>query len=77
MESVDAVVLFDDDTPLTLVSEIMPDVLVGCGDCAPQSAAGADVVISGGGRVHLVESVEGAGTTELFSRIGQKTVQGL
>jgi len=72
MESVDAVVLFDDDTPLTLIREIMPDVLVKGGDCAPQNVAGADLVTAGGGQVHLVELVEGVSTTQLFTRIGTK-----
>ena len=76
MESVDAVVLFDDDTPFALINEIMPDVLVRGGDGALQKATGTALTDSGCCRVHLVEFVEDAGTIELCSRIELKAAHG-
>lgn len=70
LEGVDAVILFEEDTPLSLIRLIMPDVLVKGGNYAPQTVVGAGVVVGGGGRVHLVELVEGVSTTELVTRIG-------
>jgi D-beta-D-heptose 7-phosphate kinase/D-beta-D-heptose 1-phosphate adenosyltransferase len=72
LENVDAVILFDDDTPLELIRAIMPDVLVKGSYYTPQMVVGADVVSEGGGRVCLVELEQGVSTTELVARIGQE-----
>ncbi|MDR2489655.1 MAG: D-glycero-beta-D-manno-heptose-7-phosphate kinase [Desulfovibrio sp.] len=71
MEKVDAVVFFDDDTPCALIGKIMPEVLVKGGNYTPQTVEGAETVVAGGGRVHLVELVEDAGAMGLISRIRQ------
>lgn len=71
LENVDAVILFDDNTPLELIRAIAPDVLVKGGDYTPQTVVGADVVIAGGGQVYLVELAEGFSTTQLVDRIGR------
>lgn len=73
LENVDAVILFDDDTPLELIRTIMPDVLVKGSDYAPQTVVGADVVTNAGGRVYLVELEAGISTTRLVARIGQNS----
>lgn len=73
LEHVDAVILFDDDTPLELIRAIMPDVLVKGSDYTPQTVVGADVVTEAGGRVYLVELAEGVSTTRLVVRIGQNS----
>jgi D-beta-D-heptose 7-phosphate kinase/D-beta-D-heptose 1-phosphate adenosyltransferase len=73
LEHVDAVVLFDDDTPLALIRAIVPDVLVKGGDYTPQTVVGADVVTNAGGRVYLVELEEGVSTTLLVARVGQNS----
>lgn len=66
---VDAVTLFDEDTPLTLISALLPDVLVKGSDYAPDDVVGRDVVEAAGGTLHLVPIVEGYSTTALLRRI--------
>ena len=69
LEAVDCVVLFDDDTPLELVRDLQPDVLVKGGDYAPEDIVGGDLVRSGGGRVLTVPLVEGYSTTSIVERL--------
>ena len=66
---VDAVTLFDEDTPLSLISTLLPDVLVKGGDYAPGAVVGADVVEAAGGTLRLIPFVEGYSTTSLLGRI--------
>lgn len=73
LEHVDAVILFDNDTPLELIRAVMPDVLVKGSDYTPQTVVGADVVTKGGGRVYLVELEKDSSTTQLVARIGQSS----
>ena len=69
LASVDCVVLFDDETPLALVSRLRPDVLVKGADYAPEAIVGAREVESWGGRVVRVPLVPGRSTTELLRRL--------
>ena len=69
LESVDAVCLFDEDTPAELVAELLPDVLVKGADYEAGEVAGREAVERAGGRVELIELVEGQSTTELARRI--------
>ncbi len=66
---VDCVVLFDDDTPLSLIQLLRPDVLVKGADYAREAIVGADEVESWGGRVVRVALVPGCSTTELLERL--------
>ena len=66
---VDAVVLFDDDTPAALIAALQPDVLVKGSDYAPHEIVGADVVTARGGRVVRVPLEEGFSTTGLIARM--------
>lgn len=66
---VDAVVLFDESTPLELIKMLRPDVLVKGGDYQPEQIAGAKEVISWGGRVVINPLVEGYSTTGLIRKI--------
>jgi D-beta-D-heptose 7-phosphate kinase/D-beta-D-heptose 1-phosphate adenosyltransferase len=63
LESVDVVVLFDEDTPLDLIRAIQPDVLVKGGDYAADSVVGADLVRARGGDVVIVPLTPGHSTT--------------
>jgi len=65
---VDAVVLFDDDTPATLIALLQPDVLVKGADYAANAIVGADVVTARGGRVVRVPLERGFSTTGLIAR---------
>jgi D-beta-D-heptose 7-phosphate kinase/D-beta-D-heptose 1-phosphate adenosyltransferase len=66
---VDAVVLFDEDTPLQLIRALRPDVLTKGADYgSKRRVVGWDAVEKWGGRVELVELLEGRSTTSLVSR---------
>lgn len=65
---VDAVTLFDEDTPLSLISALLPDVLVKGGDYDPEDVVGRDVVEAAGGTLHLIPFVGGYSTTALLRR---------
>jgi D-beta-D-heptose 7-phosphate kinase/D-beta-D-heptose 1-phosphate adenosyltransferase len=62
---VDAVVIFEDDTPLEIIKKIKPDVLVKGGDYTPESVVGAKEVIANGGKVEIISLIEGLSTTNL------------
>lgn len=66
---VDAVVLFEDDTPLELIKTIMPDVLVKGGDYTIEQIAGAKEVLENGGKVVLAQIIEGISTTKTIEKL--------
>lgn len=66
---VDAVVLFDEDTPFELITSVMPDVLVKGGDYTVDTIVGAKEVIANGGTVEVIPLVEGLSTTSLLQKI--------
>ncbi len=68
MGVVDAVVIFEADTPLELIEAVRPEVLVKGGDYAEKDVIGAHEVRSWGGRVALIPVVEGTSTTALIER---------
>jgi D-beta-D-heptose 7-phosphate kinase/D-beta-D-heptose 1-phosphate adenosyltransferase len=69
LESVDAVVLFDADTPLELIRALMPDILVKGGDYSVETVVGAGDVIARGGRVVIVPLTPGHSTTSTVERL--------
>jgi len=69
LAAVDCVVLFDEDTPLTLIQRLRPDVLVKGADYAPEAIVGAKDVEGWGGRVVRVPLVEGKSTTDLVRKL--------
>lgn len=71
LQIVDAVVLFEQDTPLELITSIMPDVLVKGGDYTIEQIVGAKEVIAGGGRVVINPVIEGISTTNIISKMQQ------
>jgi rfaE bifunctional protein nucleotidyltransferase chain/domain len=68
LDCVDAVVIFDEETPLALVTAIEPDVLVKGADWGPDNIVGRDVVEARGGRVVRMPIAPGHSTTEIISR---------
>ncbi|HQV85060.1 MAG TPA: D-glycero-beta-D-manno-heptose 1-phosphate adenylyltransferase [Chitinophagaceae bacterium] len=66
---VDAVVLFEEDTPLELIKAILPDVLVKGGDYTVEQIAGAKEVIKNGGKVVINPILEGFSTTSLIKQM--------
>ena len=69
LESVDAVTLFDEDTPRELIAQLLPDVLVKGGDYRAEDVAGRAEVENAGGTVVIVPLVEGRSTTSILQRI--------
>lgn len=67
---VDYVVIFDEDTPLRAIESLRPDILVKGGDYTPDTVVGRAQVESWGGRVELIEFVQGKSTTGLVEKIG-------
>jgi rfaE bifunctional protein nucleotidyltransferase chain/domain len=72
LRSVDAVTLFDEDTPLALIDALLPDVLVKGGDYDLDDVAGRRVVEEAGGAVRVLPFVEGYSTTGLLDRMKTK-----
>jgi D-glycero-beta-D-manno-heptose 1-phosphate adenylyltransferase len=67
--SVDAVVIFDEDTPHAIISALQPDVLVKGADWGENAIVGRDVVEARGGRVVRIALAEGYSTTNIIERI--------
>ncbi|BBO79309.1 bifunctional protein HldE [Desulfosarcina widdelii] len=71
LEDVDMVVFFDEDTPLNLIDRLKPDILVKGADYRIEDVVGRDLVESYGGRVRLVEILEGHSTTAIARKISE------
>ena len=69
LECVDAVAIFDDDTPAEIISRVQPDVLVKGADWGADNIVGRDTVEARGGRVVRMPLSEGYSTTELLRRV--------
>jgi rfaE bifunctional protein nucleotidyltransferase chain/domain len=69
LECVDAVAIFDDDTPAEIIRRVQPDVLVKGADWGPDNIVGRDTVEARGGRVVRMPLLEGYSTTELLRRV--------
>jgi D-glycero-beta-D-manno-heptose 1-phosphate adenylyltransferase len=72
LECVDAVVVFDEPTPLALIAALQPDVLVKGADWAADAIVGRDVVEARGGRVVRIAVAPGHSTTLLIETIRSK-----
>jgi rfaE bifunctional protein nucleotidyltransferase chain/domain len=69
LDVVDAVVIFDDETPATIVAALQPDVLVKGADWAQNAIVGRDTVEARGGRVVRIEVVPGYSTSRIVARM--------
>jgi rfaE bifunctional protein nucleotidyltransferase chain/domain len=69
LEWVNAVVVFNEDTPYEIISEIKPEVLVKGSDYKKEEIAGADVVLANGGRVLTVDLLPGYSTSSIEQKI--------
>ena len=72
LESVDYVVVFDDDTPARLIEALKPDVLVKGADYAPGEIVGRDVVEGSGGRVETIELVPERSSSQMIETIRKR-----
>ena len=69
LECVDAVIVFEEDTPARLIMEITPDVLVKGGDYTEATIAGADWVRTNGGEVRCIPLTPGCSTSRIEAKI--------
>ena len=69
LEVVDAVVVFEEDTPLHLIQQVMPDLLVKGGDWQPAQIVGSADVLANGGEVRSLPFVTGYSTTNIEQKI--------
>lgn len=75
LSCVDAVVVFDEETPLSIITALQPDVLVKGADWAEDAIVGREVVEARGGRVVRVPLAEGHSTTALLNKIRQSRLE--
>jgi len=71
LASVDLVVLFEEDTPLSLIAEIKPDLLVKGADYRHDEVVGAELVEAAGGKVVLAELLPGFSTTATIAKLAR------
>jgi len=69
LEAVDAVVIFDEDTPEQIIEKLLPDILVKGADWPLEKIAGAKTVLDHGGEVKTIEFLEGLSTSSIIERI--------
>jgi len=68
---IDAIVIFDEDTPLNLITALLPDVLAKGGDYTIANIVGAKEVMGNGGEVKVIGFVDGFSSTGIINRIRQ------
>jgi D-beta-D-heptose 7-phosphate kinase/D-beta-D-heptose 1-phosphate adenosyltransferase len=68
LEAVDLVAIFEDDTPIELITKVRPSVLVKGGDYTREQVVGHEIVEAAGGEVVLVDIMPGHSTTSLVDR---------
>lgn len=74
MQFVDLVVFFNEDTPLNLISELVPNILVKGSDYLTENIVGANVVEKAGGVVKTIDFVPGYSTTRIVEKIKKQTL---
>jgi D-beta-D-heptose 7-phosphate kinase/D-beta-D-heptose 1-phosphate adenosyltransferase len=76
LAAVDRVIVFDEPTPLQVISALCPQILVKGGDWEPQAIVGREVVEGAGGRVVSIALKYGASTTDIIDRIIKRAAAG-
>ncbi|MCU0447236.1 MAG: D-glycero-beta-D-manno-heptose 1-phosphate adenylyltransferase [Microscillaceae bacterium] len=71
LEFVDAVVLFDENTPKSLIEALKPDILTKGNDYTVENIVGADFVLAQGGKVETLPLVDGFSTSQIIEKIKQ------
>ncbi len=69
LQFVDAVCLFNEETPVELIRSIKPDILVKGSDWSVENIAGSDIVLANGGKVEIIPLIEGYSTTAIEEKI--------
>lgn len=73
LQCVDFVIVFEEENPIKVLEEIKPDFHVKGGDYEPDQIIEKEVVIKNGGKVHLIDKIEGYSTTSFIHRIQKST----
>ena len=73
-EYIDLVIPFSEDTPLKVISTLLPDVLVKGGDYKIDDIVGAKEVTANGGTVQTIDFVDGFSTTNYFKKLKDSTI---
>jgi len=68
-EFVDVVTLFDQDTPLELIEQLVPDVLIKGSDYLAENIVGSEIVLNSGGEVVTIDLVEGYSTSNIIKKV--------
>ena len=68
----DAIIIFEEDTPLEIIKAVLPSVLVKGGDYTIEQIAGAKEVIAAGGEVKIAAIVEGFSSTKIIEKMNEK-----
>lgn len=71
LESVDYVVIFNEETPLKVIKALKPDVIVKGADWNKKNIVGKDFILSYGGRVSIIKLIKGRSTTNLIKKIAK------
>ena len=69
LESVDLVVIFDQETPAKIIKKLLPNVLVKGGDYTPDTIFGADIVTENGGEIKVIPFRSGYSTSSVIEKI--------
>jgi rfaE bifunctional protein nucleotidyltransferase chain/domain len=69
LQFVNAVVLFDEDTPYNLIQKVQPDILIKGSDYKPESIVGFDIVSAKGGKVVTIDFIDGYSTTKIIEKL--------
>ncbi len=67
--AVDMVIVFEQDTPLILIQNLMPDILVKGGDYEIEDVVGADLVLANGGSVKIIDFVSGYSSSAIIDKM--------
>ncbi|MEE8437268.1 MAG: D-glycero-beta-D-manno-heptose 1-phosphate adenylyltransferase [Candidatus Neomarinimicrobiota bacterium] len=74
LSSVDAIIVFDEDTPRKLIDDVEPDILVKGGDYQSREIAGSKTVLAKGGRVEIMPFISGISTSALIKKMQEKAL---
>ena len=68
---VDAIILFYEETPLRLISELIPDILIKGSDYKEKKVVGSDIVIDNGGKIEFIDLLKGYSTSRSIEEVNQ------
>jgi len=69
MQFVDAVILFDEETPINLINQVIPSILVKGSDYKPEDIVGYEIVVNNGGSVETIDFLPGFSTSSIEKKI--------